>query len=132
MSFGKRLRSMRKSKGLSQKQLAELVSVNFTYLSKIENERLDFAQFPSEDLIRRLASALEADVDELLVLAHKVPDDIRQRVMQRPEAFRRFASLNDEDMDHILRNIDQLLKKCEAEEARNRGLNSQRSLARNI
>lgn len=58
MTFGKRLRELRKGRNLSQKQLAELVEINFTYLSKIENERLDFAQFPSEDLIRRLAKAL--------------------------------------------------------------------------
>ena len=32
-----------------------------TYLSKTENEKLDFAQFPSEELIRKLAVALEAD-----------------------------------------------------------------------
>jgi len=117
MSFGRRLRSMRKSKGLSQKQLADLVSVNFTYLSKIENERLDFAQYPSEDLIRRLASALEADVNEFLVLAQKVPDDIRQRVMQRPDAFRKFASLDDEDMDEVLIRIDELAQTERAEQS---------------
>jgi len=111
MTFGQRLRELRKAKNLSQKQLAELVEINFTYLSKIENERLDFAQFPSEDLIRRLAKALESDVDELLVLAKKVPDDIKQRVIERPDAFRKFASLDDTTMDELLKEIEKKERK---------------------
>jgi HTH-type transcriptional regulator, competence development regulator len=76
MTFGQRLRDLRKVRNVSQKALAEAVGVNFTYLSKIENERLDFAQFPSEELIRKLAAALEADEDELLLLARKLPEAI--------------------------------------------------------
>ena len=106
MTFGQRLRELRKGKSLSQKQLAAKVEINFTYLSKIENEKLDFAQFPSEDLIRRLALALDADVDEMLVLAQKVPDEIKQRVMERPDAFRKFASLDDLTMDELLKEIE--------------------------
>ena len=74
MTFGERLRELRKAKNLSQRALAEKVGINFTYLSKVESEKLDFAQYPSEDLIRKLAKALEADVDELLLLAKKIPD----------------------------------------------------------
>src|SRR5579885_3812871 len=66
MTFGERLRELRKAKNLGQRALADMVDINFTYLSKIENGRLDFAQFPSEDLIRKLAKALDADEDELL------------------------------------------------------------------
>ena len=106
MALGQRLRELRKARNLSQKQLADLVEINFTYLSKIENERLDFAQFPSEDLIRRLARALDADTDELLILARKVPETIRQRVLERPEAFRKFASLDDLTIDALLKTIE--------------------------
>ena len=106
MALGQQLRELRKARNLSQKQLADLVGINFTYLSKIENERLDFAQFPSEDLIQRLAKALNADVDELLILARKVPETIRQRVLQRPEAFRKFASLDDPTIDDLLKAIE--------------------------
>jgi transcriptional regulator with XRE-family HTH domain len=67
--------------------LAGQVGVSFTYLSRIENEKLDFGPYPSEDLICRLAEALEADPDELLILAKKVPEKIRRRVFERPDAF---------------------------------------------
>lgn len=106
MTFGARLRELRKAKNLSQRALAENVGINFTYLSKVESEKLDFAQYPSEELIRRLAKALEADVDELLLLAKKIPSDIRERVIERPDAFRKIASLDDNALDEILREID--------------------------
>lgn len=93
---------MRQGRHLSQRDLAEQVGVNFTYISKIENEKLDFAQFPGEELIRRLAKALDADEDELLILAEKIPEQIRKRVMERPDAFRKFANLDDETINRIL------------------------------
>ena len=106
-TFGQRLRGLRKAKGLSQRALAEMVKTNFTYLSKIENEKLDFAQYPSEQLIRALAAALEADVDELLLLAQKIPEQIKKRVIERPDAFRKLANLDDETMDRLLNELDQ-------------------------
>jgi len=105
-TFGKKLRDLRKAKGLSQRALAEIVDINFTYLSKIENEKLDFAQFPSEQLIRSLAAALDADVDELLLLAQKIPELIRKRVIERPDAFRKIADLDDEKLNKLLEDLD--------------------------
>lgn len=105
MTFGQRLRELRKEKRLSQKALAEIVGINFTYLSKIENERLDFAQFPSEELIRKLAKALEGDEDELLILAQKIPEQIKRRVMERPDAFLVFAGLDDKTIDSFLAQL---------------------------
>lgn len=107
MTFGRRLHDLRKAQNLSQRTLAERVGVNFTYLSKVESEKLDFAMYPSEELIRKLASALGGDVDELLLLAKKIPADIRERVIERPDAFRKIASLDDRALDQILRQIEQ-------------------------
>lgn len=106
-TFGERVRDLRKAKNLSQRQLAAEVEVNFTYISKIENGKLDFSEFPSEKLIRKLATALDGDVDELLLLADKVPESIRKRVMERPDAFRKFADLNDKEIDRLLDEIDE-------------------------
>ncbi len=111
MTFGERLRELRKAKNLSQRALADKVDINFTYLSKVESEKLDFAQYPSEELIRKLAKALDADVDELLLLAKKIPPDIRERVIERPDAFRKIASLDDEALDAVLKDIERKEKK---------------------
>ncbi len=41
MKFGQKVRTLRQAKGLSQRALAPMLGIDFTYLSKIENERLD-------------------------------------------------------------------------------------------
>jgi len=105
MKFGQRVRALRQEKGLSQRALAAKLSVNFTYLSKIENERLDFGEYPSEDLICRIAVALEVDRDELLILAKKIPVAIRERLFERPDVFRALAKCDDKTLDRLLTHI---------------------------
>lgn len=108
-TFGERVRELRKAKNLSQRDLAAEVEVNFTYISKIENGKLEFSDFPSEKLIRKIAAALDGDVDELLLLADKVPETIRRRVLERPDAFRKFADLDDREIDRLLEEIGDAL-----------------------
>lgn len=107
MTFGERIRELRKAKNLTLRDVAKKVKVNFTYISKIENHKLDFGEFPSEDLIRKLATVLEVEEDELLLLAQKIPEDIRQRVLDRPDAFRKIAKLDDEQLDRLLGEIEE-------------------------
>ena len=105
MKFSERIRELRKKKGMTLRELAPLVGVGFHYISKIENEKLDFGDYPGEDLIVKLATALEVDTDELLILAKKIPEGIKKRVIERPDAFRRFAELDDETIDRLLKEI---------------------------
>jgi transcriptional regulator with XRE-family HTH domain len=105
MKFGQRIRSLRRGKKMGQRALAEAVGVSFTYISKIENHRLDFGDYPSDVLIVKLAAALDADTDELLVLAEKVPEPIRRRVLERPDAFRVLATLDDETLDRLVAEV---------------------------
>lgn len=102
MRFGERLQKLRKAKGYTLRELAAKVGVGFTYLSKAENGKLAFADYPGEALIVKLAKALDADADELLILAKKIPPTIRKRVLQRPDAFRQLAGLNDQELDRLL------------------------------
>jgi transcriptional regulator with XRE-family HTH domain len=78
--FGARLRELRIQARLTQRELADKVSIDFSYLSKIENGVLPP---PSEKVILRLVEVLNADKDELLTLAGKVPSDIRQMLKNR-------------------------------------------------
>ena len=41
--FGKLIRQARKAKSYSQRELAKILKIDFTYLSKIENNRADYA-----------------------------------------------------------------------------------------
>jgi HTH-type transcriptional regulator, competence development regulator len=110
-TFGERLRELRQAKSLSQRALAERVGVNFRYLFRCETGTLDFAQYPSEDLILWLATALEADEDELLILAKKVPPAIRERVFERPDVFGKLARLDDARLDDVLAESTALVQK---------------------
>lgn len=103
--FAEKLRELRQAKNLSQRALASVVGVDFTYLSKIENEKLDFGQYPSEDLILKLAEALDADADELMLLAEKIPPLIKKRVMERPDEFLRIARMDDKAFDRLVAGI---------------------------
>ena len=106
MTFGETIRELRKAKNLTQRVLADRVGINFTYLSKIENDKIQQLQFPSEETIVKLAKELDANVDELLLLALKVPDSIRQRVIERPDAFRKIAMLNDDELNRLLNDLE--------------------------
>lgn len=109
MKFAEKLRTMRLAKNMSQRTLAAKVGVDFTYLSKIENEKLNFGDYPSEELIKKLAAALEADPNELLLLAQKIPPIIRRRVFERPDVFLKLASLDNEGLNRVLAVIEETL-----------------------
>lgn len=83
MSFGERVRELRKQLGISQRELAKESGIDFTYLSKIENNRMDP---PSEKVIRRMAEALHADPDQMTILAGKVPSYVVDIFRENPDA----------------------------------------------
>ena len=105
MQFGERVRELRLANQLTQRELAGRLGVSFTYISKVENEKLHFGDYPSEKFIHKLAAELEADESELLLLADKVPADIRQRIREKPEAFRMLASVDDRTLDQVMQVI---------------------------
>ena len=107
MTFGKRVRRLRQEKGWTLRDLAGKVSVGFTYLSRVENERLNYGDYPSDALIHRLADALDADEEELLILAKRVPEPVKKRFLQRPDAFCAFATCDDATLDKLMTQIGQ-------------------------
>lgn len=90
MTFGIKIRELRKTKQLSLRELAGSVGIDFTYLSKIENDRLPP---PAEDTIRKIALVLDSDADELLLLANKVPSDLAEHLVRYPETVELLRSM---------------------------------------
>lgn len=80
VKFGKILRQLRQQNGLGIKALAPELRVNYTYLSKLENEAIN----PSEELVTRVAEYFGFDRDALLLSAGKVPPDILQILSEHP------------------------------------------------
>lgn len=103
MRFGERVRQLRFQRNLTQQKLADSLGVSLSYVNKVENGRLNAGDYPSEAFVHKLADALEADEDELLMLTDRVPESVRKRIRQRPEAFRKFAMLDDRTMDSVLK-----------------------------
>jgi hypothetical protein len=50
----------------------------------------------------KLADALDADEDELLLLTDRVPEAIRKRIKERPAAFKKLASMTDKQLDKLI------------------------------
>jgi len=105
MHFAERVRELREQQGFTQQELAEVLDVSVSYVNKVERGRLNSGEYPSAKFIHKLADALGADEDELLLLSDRVPEDIRKRIRERPEAFRRFAELDDRTMDRLLKQV---------------------------
>ncbi len=106
MTFGQKVRELRQAKQLTLRDLAAKVGVGFTYLSKIENHKLEDGHGPSEKLIHKLATELDASETELLLLAEKVPEPIRKRFSERPEIFMKLASMDDATLNDLMRTVD--------------------------
>jgi transcriptional regulator with XRE-family HTH domain len=101
MQFGERVRELRVLRGLTQQTVADHMRVSVSYISKVENDKLHFGDYPSEKFIHKLAGELQADEDELLLLADKVPASIRCKIRQRPEFFRKLAKMNGKQLDAL-------------------------------
>jgi transcriptional regulator with XRE-family HTH domain len=122
VTFGERLREIRKNRNLTQRGLAEKVAArlkaedrrgfDFTYLSKIENGK---TPPPSVAAIIQLSHVLETDADELIALAGKVPPDFGE-TLKGSEAARTFyrsasnANLTEEDWKSFLDDLNQRTK----------------------
>lgn len=66
-NFGKRLKEIRKRKGLSQQQLAELVGMESTNnISKLESGE----QLPKKENLEKICKVLNVDVKELFDFGH--------------------------------------------------------------
>ena len=98
MAFPDLLRELRRTARLSQRALAERVGIDFTYLSKIENGRVEP---PSEGVLQKIAKELadklgrdETELaDELITLAGKIPSDLAETLSRNPEVVRLLRSV---------------------------------------
>ncbi len=80
-SFGLLLKELRKEKGLSIKKLGSQLDINYSYISKLENNHTT----PSEDFIKKIAAIFDYDKEELMLRAGKIPDDIIEILRSNPK-----------------------------------------------
>ncbi len=80
-TFGQFLQLLRRKKGLTQKDVALRVGIEPTYLSKVENDAKGIYSL-SEESLTKLARVLDADSDEMLARAGKIPSDVRRMIVR--------------------------------------------------
>jgi transcriptional regulator with XRE-family HTH domain len=102
-TFGKKLRDFRIHADVGLRELARLIEKSPGYISDVEQ---DHVPPPSEDVIIKIAAALNVDKKELLAAARKMDPEISRYVTGKPEAadFLRMAQekkFDSEDWDTL-------------------------------
>lgn len=126
--LGRRVFAYRKKRKLTQVELAGLIGVDHTYISKVE--RGNTPHTPSVGTIRRLAAALDADELELLGAANKLPGALR--VVGHDAAAREFLRTAAERIPSTgeWRQLTRLLKQSEPRRAKRQPAHALRSGSR--
>ena len=80
-SFGALVRREREAKEIGLREMAKMIGVSPTYLSKVERD--EFSP-PAEDKVKAIAKIIGRDADELLALAGRVSTDISDIIKRHP------------------------------------------------
>ncbi len=70
--LGKRIKEIRKNKGLTQDELAEKIGIESTSISNIENGKY----YPTADNLEKIMNALNITPQNLFVIEHNQDDDV--------------------------------------------------------
>jgi transcriptional regulator with XRE-family HTH domain len=79
--FGALVRRERERKEIGLREMAKMIGVSPTYLSKIERD--EFPP-PAEDRVRAIAQVIGCDADDLLARAGRVSSDITDIIKRYP------------------------------------------------
>jgi transcriptional regulator with XRE-family HTH domain len=110
-TFGRRIQRLRRDLRLTQRNVASTVDIDFTYLSKLENDR---GETPSEETVRKLAKVLKTDEEDLLASAGKIPPSLRDRAQKNLEFarfLRRLPGVPEDKLQDIYRELDKKPRK---------------------
>lgn len=97
MSFGDNLKKIRSDKDISQGDLAKLIEVHATHISRYERNLTS----PTIDVAKKIADALEVSTDALIygsneqIINNKINDD------ELLQLFHKIQYLNQEDLNSI-------------------------------
>jgi len=80
--FGELVRKKRLAKGYSLRKFAELIDVSPTYLSLVEQCKVE--RPPTVERVRKMAELLGENPDELIALAGRIPEDVPGIVQSAP------------------------------------------------
>jgi transcriptional regulator with XRE-family HTH domain len=107
--FGAFIRRQREAREIGLREMAKMIGVSPTYLSKIERD--EFAP-PAEERVRAIARIIECDADDLLARAGRVSSDIADIIKRQPVALstllRAAKGLTTDDILELVRNAQKV------------------------
>ena len=102
--FGEFVRREREAKEIGLREMAKMIGVSPTYLSKVERDEF---KAPAEDKVRAIAEIIGCDADDLLARAGRVASDLSDIIKQHPRELaallRTTKGLTAEDMAKLAR-----------------------------
>jgi len=79
--FGAFIRGKRAAKEIGLREMAKMIGVSPTYLSKVERD--EFPP-PAEDKVKAIAKIIECNADDLLARAGRVSSDLADIIRRQP------------------------------------------------
>ena len=107
--FGEFIRGRRQAMDFGLREMAKMIGVSPTYLSKVERD--EFPP-PAEDKVRAIAEIIGCDADDLLARAGRVSSDITDIIKRRPvelaALLRTTKGLSAEDIARLARQAQKV------------------------
>jgi transcriptional regulator with XRE-family HTH domain len=104
--FGAFIRHEREGREIGLREMAKMIGVSPTYLSKVERD--EFSP-PAEDKVRAIAKIIECNPDDLLARAGRVSSDITEIIKRHPveltALLRTTKGLSAEDIKRLARQM---------------------------
>ncbi|MDR2079709.1 MAG: helix-turn-helix domain-containing protein [Treponema sp.] len=97
--LARNMKAYRKALGLSQAKLAEKVDTSTHYIGMIETKN----NFPSPEMLDRIAAALEIDTIDLFFMETNLPEKMKT---YRKAALKNIKGLLDQLIDGQLKDLD--------------------------
>jgi len=108
--FGQLLREKRVEKGYSLRKFAEKVGVSPTYLSQVEQGKVE--KPPTSERVKKMAELLGENTDEWIGLAGRVPEDLSEIIQKQPtelpELLREASGLSAEQLQRLRKHLRKL------------------------
>lgn len=94
MKLGEKIKQLRKSKGISQEELASMLKINRNYLSRIETGKSE----PTSSILKQIAEIFSIDLNSLLDIIDEDRNTDKVKYIVDNCKY-----LHDKDLDFIVR-----------------------------
>lgn len=118
MTFGKTLQRIRRAKGKTQRDVAQKIEMDYSYFSRLENDRFDSK--PTRETIDKIAEALECTEEErgeLLSSAGRIDKELEKAARiasEKPAVGKLFRAVVHLPPDRVAEILEQVQSELEA------------------